>query len=283
MKTLLNLVFTKRTLDRLLDYKPIDLITDTLHQYDITTNNSTYGESLNSIYSYISKYHRNEYFYKNQLLNKFLLGRHSLNTASALRELPVNNSIADFVLFTNIAQVFEIKTELDNLTRLSNQLESYYTAFEYVSVITDDSHIQQIQSMLNNPNIGLFVLTKTNSIRTIRQPSKESQFLNHEVLFQLLRKPEFEAILMDYFKFLPDTGDFEYYDACFEQFKKLPILKVQTSVCSILKERNFKKYKGLQKKFLSFPEELRSIFYFSNYKISKMADITDLLNQKINK
>ena len=42
---------------------------------------------ISKAYEQLSKDYRNEYFYKNTLLNKILLGRHSMKTSAALREL----------------------------------------------------------------------------------------------------------------------------------------------------------------------------------------------------
>ena len=50
-----------------------------------------------------------------------MLGIHSLNTTSAIVELPIVDSIADFILFNGKAVVYEIKTELDSLERLEGQ------------------------------------------------------------------------------------------------------------------------------------------------------------------
>lgn len=46
----------------------------------------------------MNKNHRNEYFYKNTLLNKLLLGVHKPTTTVALTEIPIAKSKADFVL-----------------------------------------------------------------------------------------------------------------------------------------------------------------------------------------
>ncbi len=62
----------------------------------------------------LSQSYRNEYFYKNTLLNKLLLGVHSINT-TALTEVPVK--YANQILFNKWKSCkHEIKTELDTLT-----------------------------------------------------------------------------------------------------------------------------------------------------------------------
>ena len=77
----------------------------------------TYANIFEILYDRLKKEYRNEYFYKNTLLNKLLLGVHSTNTTTALAELPIGKAKADFVLINGKAVVYEIKTELDNFER----------------------------------------------------------------------------------------------------------------------------------------------------------------------
>lgn len=54
--------------------------------YDSTKTNS---ELVREIYNILKTEYRNEYYYKNTLLNKLLLGVHSVNTTTALTEIPI--------------------------------------------------------------------------------------------------------------------------------------------------------------------------------------------------
>ena len=69
-------------------------------------------DTFERLYKQLLRHYRNEYVYKNTLFNKLVLGIHSLNTTSAIVELPIVDSIADFILFNGKAVVYEIKTEL---------------------------------------------------------------------------------------------------------------------------------------------------------------------------
>lgn len=57
--------------------------------------------------------HRNEYVYKNVLLNRIVMGRHSTRTSTAFTEVPIGDSIADFLIINGKATVYEIKTDLE--------------------------------------------------------------------------------------------------------------------------------------------------------------------------
>ena len=93
-------------------------------------------ELVSEVYNVLKDEYRNEYYYKNTLLNKLLLGVHSINTTTALTEIPIAKSKADFVLINGKAVVYEIKTELDNFDRLESQISDYYKAFDHVAVGT---------------------------------------------------------------------------------------------------------------------------------------------------
>ena len=93
------------------------------------SKNKDNGTLISEVYEFMSKSYRNEYFYQNTLLNKFLLGKHSINTTTALTQIPICKSKADFILINGKAVVYEIKTELDTFDRLNNQLRDYFKAF----------------------------------------------------------------------------------------------------------------------------------------------------------
>lgn len=138
--------------------------------------------------------YRNEYFYKNTLLNKLLLGVHSVNTTTALTEISIAKSKADFVLINGKAVVYEIKTELDNLERLSSQIDDYYKAFDHVAVVTYEKNLQQLWKVLDSIErpVGIYVLRKNGKLGTVRKPQKYANGLEKEAIFKLLRKSEYE-------------------------------------------------------------------------------------------
>ena len=59
------------------------------------------GTLISEVYRFMSKAYRNEYFYQNTLLNKLLLGKHSINTTTALTQVPIRRSKA-CLLYTSM-------------------------------------------------------------------------------------------------------------------------------------------------------------------------------------
>ena len=90
-----------------------------VRRYNISYDENTKNEDIISeIYQYVASNYRNEYFYKNTLLNKLLINAHRLRTTVALTEVPVAKSKADFIMINGKAVVYEIKTALDTFDRL---------------------------------------------------------------------------------------------------------------------------------------------------------------------
>lgn len=129
----------------------------------VNFDSNTYLNDVERNYQVLSESYRNEFFFKNVLFNKLVLGKYSLNTSAAFSEMVINNSKADFVLINHSnGTVFEIKTDLDNLDRLIYQINDYYTVFSEVYVVTSEKNYYPVYRLLKEvcPNVGIIVLNK---------------------------------------------------------------------------------------------------------------------------
>ncbi len=234
-------------------------------------------KAINEIYEFMSKNYRNEYFYQNTLFNKLLLGRHNLNTTTAISQLPINKSIADYIMINGKAVVYEIKTELDSFDRLKTQLEDYQKAFNNICVVTCEQNYSKLEILLKNTPIGIYVLSKTNTLQYRKPYIENNDFLDYKTIFNILRKKEFEKIIIDYYGTLPKTTQVKYYDACFELIRKIPMLILYNDYIKILKLRN----KIDKDKIEQIPYELKSLFYFSNRNKVDFQQLSIFLNKEI--
>jgi hypothetical protein len=242
-------------------------------------NNETVDnqQAINEIYKFMSKNYRNEYFYQNTLFNKLLLGRHSLNTTTAISQLPINKSVADYIMINGKAVVYEIKTELDSFDRLKTQLEDYQKAFNNICVVTCERNFDKLKSLLKNTPFGIYVLSNTNTLQYRKPFIENNDFLDYKTIFNILRKKEFEQIIIDNYGTLPRTTQVKYYDACFELVRKIPILKFYNDYIKILKFRN----KIDKDKIKKIPYELKSLVYFSNRNKVDFEQLSIFLNKEI--
>ena len=84
----------------------------------------------------------------NTLLNKLLVGIHNVNTTTALSQIHIGHSIADFVMINGEGQVYEIKSGLDNFDHLYDQLHDYFCAFSKVSVLASIHELEKVKKIL---------------------------------------------------------------------------------------------------------------------------------------
>lgn len=257
---ILNRLFTQYIFDDLIQRQKNDVYMSVIKRFVQDPTSKNHGKIISEIYSYMSKNYRNEYFYQNTLLNKLLLGRHSINTTTALTQIPINKSKADFILINGKAVVYEIKTELDSFERLETQINDYYKAFSHVCVVTCEEYYDKLNSILHDTNVGICILTSKNTLRFIKEPLADFSNITHKYLFKVLHKKEFENILITRFQKLPEATPAFYYDECYSWFKSIPIMDTYKEVLKQLKKRN----KITKEEFKRVPYELKSLMYFNS-------------------
>lgn len=273
---LLNRVFSKNTLNLLLSEKKDTVFYAAVRRYLENSNGKTHENLISEIYQKLKNEYRNEYYYKNTLLNKLLFKEHNPYTTTALTEIPVHKSKADFILINGKAIVYEIKTELDNFERLNSQLENYYKAFDHVCVVASEANLGTLPKKISNDHVGIYKISKRGNLSLVRRPIIDRSYLDHEVIFKILRKHEYEDILLNYYKFLPNVSQFQYYKEC----KKL--------FCNIEINTAYEKFRQELKKrcrinvdyVASVPDEIKSVVYFSNLKEAEFISLKYFLSKK---
>lgn len=155
------------------------------------------SENIREIYNkIILKYYPNESCIKAEFLNNILLrGKKHVS----IFELPVGSSRVDLCKINGKSFAYEIKSDLDNFTRLSKQLQDYLFIFDYVYVICSENRVYNISDFIpkecgiytykiTSHGIYHFNLFKKATINTL---------INSNRQLQLLHKKE----LLDYFSF----------------------------------------------------------------------------------
>lgn len=273
----LNRVFTQTTFKELFSYPFCsNTYISVVKRYVQDPSSKNNGEIISEIYSYLKNNYRNEYFYKNTLLNKLLLGVHNPLTTTALTEVAVGKSKADFILINGKAVVYEIKTALDTFERLESQLKDYYKAFDHVTVLVDEKSKDTILKILQNTPVGICLMTKRNQIRTIKKPELYTNDLKPDEIFKVMNKDEYEKVLMQFYSKLPSVPPVKYYRECKKLFCEIDILKSYPAFINQLKKRNHVEIS----KYLNVPYELKSLVYFSKFKELHYENLYKFLGSK---
>lgn len=272
---LLNRIFTRSTFRELLDEGESATYTAAIKRYVENSTTQTNRECISKIYHILQSEYQNEYYYKNTLLNKLLLGIHSPRTTTALTEVPIESSKADFILINGKAVVYEIKTALDNFDRLDGQLADYYKAFSRVVVVTAECNFAEIQERLSGTPVGICILTPRGTLSVRKEPEEHREGLSKAAMFKILRKDEQEHIILKHYGELPQVSQFEYYRACKALFEALPTETAYNDFVRILKRRS----KIVIEEYEKIPYELKFLIYFSNLRKSDYAKLKYFLNK----
>jgi len=242
--TLANKYFSKRTIDEIIASK-------------------SYVENIwGDLYGHLDRHYRNEYYYKNTLFNKVVLGKYSLNTTYALSEVTINKSRADF-LVVNSKKVFivEIKTELDSLEKLIYQIEDYYKVCSIVYILVSEDKYYPTYKLLRDYKVGICVLTKSNNISVKKSPEIDSSKLSHEELFKLLRKKEYQSLVEKEFGFDEGIKEVHKFKAYLNKFKTLEIEYAQKMVFKYINRRK----NAVNAEYITrVPLQIRWLVYQSN-------------------
>jgi hypothetical protein len=146
-----------------------------------------------------------------------------------------------------------------------------------LSTIHEYERVERILAELGDMGaaVGIYVMNDKNlwfNSKSRRDPQQFDDNLDHSCIFKLLRKCEYENVLLHYFSEIPQVTPVLHFRACLEQFQTIPILDVQNLAFNELRKRN----RITKTVFESIQAELKSVVYFSRLS-HKLADIDRLL------
>ncbi|WP_146153570.1 sce7726 family protein [Adhaeribacter arboris] len=245
--------------------------------------NSSKPESYNSIIKYLyNELHfeyRSEYFYKNALLNKLLLGKYSLNTTTVLNEFRIGGSIADFILLNGEARIFEIKTDLDSLTKLDKQVSDYKEFANKVYIVSCSKHANKLLNKYRDTEIGIIEFTKNMSLKTLKEAESNTDNFNHVTIFKTLRKQEYLNLIKNHFGEIPNVPGTKIFRECLSMAKLININDFQVLAFNQLKDRKIRCPNLLKSEFT--PYELKHICYSMDYSENEYAELFNFLKEMI--
>lgn len=228
-------------------------------------------------YDILSKNYRSEYIYKNTLLNKQLLGKYSLNTATILNEFRVGLAKADLVLLNGTSVAYEIKTELDSPERLAHQVHNYQKVFANTVIVTHHSISSKYAALLPK-HVGVLALNSRNQLSCIRDPKESLKELDPVVMMKSLRKSEYTRIIKTFYGRTPEVPNMLYFKECLALFTRIPKQPLHEMMVTELKRRTINE----QADFLSSrtPAELRHVCFCLDFKKSEYQALHNFLNQR---
>lgn len=218
-----------------------------------------YNSIIYFLYKKLEENYRNEYLYKNALLNDKLLKEHCLKSTTVLNEFKIGNSIADFVLLNGEVKIFEIKTDLDGFEKLEKQINDYKKFANKIYIVVSANNLAKIMHLYENSNIGIIVFKKNNALKTIKEAKQDKLEFEHLSIFKTLRTKEYLEIIIDKFGFIPNVPNTRIFKESFELIKEIDIATFQSLAFNKLKERKLKCPEILESELI--PTELKHLCY----------------------
>ena len=179
---------------------------------DALPSETSVGETFDHVFEVLDEWYRCEYVFKNQLTRHLLATRHGAGT-SFLFEFRVAGRIADAAAFNGTSTVYEIKTGLDNLDRLDDQLEAYARCFDKVYVATEGALVDEVAARLPG-GVGLVAVHPGGDVEEVEPSASHVDQFDPGPAFDVLRKGEFVGVAEQALGGVPDVPEWELYDAC---------------------------------------------------------------------
>lgn len=187
--------------------------------------------------------YRHEYIYKAALTEKIQLGTHSLKSACMINEFRVGTSKADAVLFNGDATAYEIKSERDSLSRLKNQVQSYFEVFPFVNIIAGENHLPALEAMFPS-DVGILILTRRYTIKTVREAVSNYDNLTSKSILDCIQLKEAKYVLELLGEDIPQVPNTRMYSEIENLFEKQNIKDLHRAmVISVKKNRSLEPIK----------------------------------------
>ncbi|MBV4475196.1 sce7726 family protein [Pseudomonas botevensis] len=206
---------------------------------------NAFGDALGDVFSVedvfqecyrrLKSSYKFEYYIKNIIAEKILLGRYSMNTATLLNEFRVGESKADSVILNGISTCYEIKSEYDSLNRLELQLSSYLKIFDKVNVVTTEAHLGKVEKIAPE-SVGILRLGKNDVLTPIRPALLSSEPMDVDILMASLRRNEYLSLVYELCGQIPVSTNTGIYDECRTLLRTVDSSKLRPAFCRIVKK-----------------------------------------------
>lgn len=215
-------------------YCTIQTISVLYHNLEETLDNSylstLHDLDVHDIYNQIIlQYYPNEICIKSSFINQALIKGKSHVT---IFELPIGRSRVDLCKINGTSVAYEIKTDLDNLSRLEKQVNDYQKIFEQVYIICSTKNLDNIIAVAPS-NCGIYtyyqnkkgkyrfnLFRNTVTQKEVIEPYEQLKILSKKELASLLPHDSQFTEIKDIHKYILDHFEKERINSFFKQILK---------------------------------------------------------------
>lgn len=210
------------------------------HNMLVRYENKSYSEMLIETYKLMANHYQNEYFLKNEFLNKWLINELGKSESILFSEFRIGNAIADLAMFNGRSKAFEIKTLLDNNSRLTRQLAEYKKIFNEVYLIVPEECLEKYINY--DREIGVISYNAQKRVFKLQVMAKENISIDIDVLMQVLRTKEYLWIVNQYCKDVPLMNAFNQFEISKNIISAIPRKELNSLFLEVMKKREINSY-----------------------------------------
>lgn len=200
---------------------------------------ATLAHAFDNAYATSASTYRSEYYYKNLLVSRIVFGRHSTRTAAALVELGAGASIADLIVVNGTSTAYEIKTDLDDFSRLPAQLDDYRRCFERTFVVVSEGRTAAADHQLP-PDVGLIAVRARGRLSEVRPARSGLDRLDPSAMFGLLHQAEVLNVLRRALSYEVDVPPARLWERTRALFTTLPVDVAHVHTTTELRSRGMR-------------------------------------------
>lgn len=226
----------------------------------------------------LSSDYKSEYFFKNVIANEVFLKKHKNNKAVMLSEFRVGTNKADCVILNGLSTCYEIKTELDNLKRLPEQLNSYIELFDKVYVVASKNHIDKIKN-ITPESVGIIELTNKNKLKEIKPALIINSVIDPKLMINSMRLAEFKFMAEKISRESIELPNMDVYSYCLEVFERTNSELLRKNFREALKIHRANNFNFIE----ALPRSLKSTAISYSMTQSRQRSLTEILSSYIEK
>lgn len=236
------------------------------------------SEIFDIAFKRLSNEYKSEYFFKNIIANEVFLKKHKKNNAVMLSEFRVGTNKADCVILNGLSTCYEIKTELDNLKRLPEQLDSYVGLFDKVYVVAAKSHVEKIIDIIPEV-VGIIELTTKNRLKEVKPALIIDSKINPRTMIGSMRIAEYKYMAEKISGNTISLPNMDMYAFCLNIFENTASETLRKLFRKSLKEHRANDFGFLD----SLPRSLKSSAISYSITQSRQRSLTKILSSYIEK
>jgi hypothetical protein len=199
---------------------------------------TTVGEMYDHVYYEMSRSYRTEYLYKNQIIRTVFETRHNPDRSTVLLERHIAGwaSRVDMLVVNGTTTAYEIKTDLDDVSRLRNQTDFSLQVFDRVIVLCSERSIEAVRRVTDE-RVGIYVLSVDGRIRRVRPYIQNADMVEPKAIFTILRRPEYVKAIERSLGPIPPLDPRARYQFCADAFATIEPKAAHSILAGALRRR----------------------------------------------